>query len=285
MNGRRIYHARGKVLGGSSQHQRDDLPARQPARLRALGRRPGHGARGTTRTACRTSSGWRPASRAPTSSAAATARSCSSAARPRTRCSRRSSRPCSRPATRSPTTSTATGRRASPPFDRNIHRGRRLSAARAYLHPVMSRPNLEVRSRAFVTRVLFEGDAGGRRRGRGQDRAGADRGRRGDPLRRRDQLAPAAPALRRRRRRRARGARHRRRPRPAGRRRAPPGPPRGLHPVRLEAAGLDGAGDEVAQPAVDRASSGCSSARARARRTTSRPAASSAATTTSPTRT
>ena len=25
------------------------------------------------------------------------------------------------------------------PFDRNIHRGRRLSAARAYLHPVMGR--------------------------------------------------------------------------------------------------------------------------------------------------
>jgi choline dehydrogenase len=44
------------------------------------------------------------------------------------------------------------------PFDRNVHRGRRLSAARAYLHPVMSRPNLEVRTRAFVTRILFEGD-------------------------------------------------------------------------------------------------------------------------------
>jgi choline dehydrogenase len=43
------------------------------------------------------------------------------------------------------------------PFDRNIHRGRRLSAARAYLHPVMGRPNLEVQTRAFVTRVLFEG--------------------------------------------------------------------------------------------------------------------------------
>lgn len=43
------------------------------------------------------------------------------------------------------------------PFDRNIHRGRRLSAARAYLHPVMGRKNLEVRTRAFVTRVLFEG--------------------------------------------------------------------------------------------------------------------------------
>ena len=42
-------------------------------------------------------------------------------------------------------------------FDRNIHRGRRISAARAYLHPVMGRPNLEVRTGAFVTRVLFEG--------------------------------------------------------------------------------------------------------------------------------
>ena len=43
------------------------------------------------------------------------------------------------------------------PFDRNIHRGRRLSAARAYLHPISSRPNLEVRTRAFVERIQFEG--------------------------------------------------------------------------------------------------------------------------------
>jgi len=42
-------------------------------------------------------------------------------------------------------------------FDRNIHHGRRLSAARAYLHPVMSRPNLEVTTRAYATRILFEG--------------------------------------------------------------------------------------------------------------------------------
>jgi choline dehydrogenase len=42
-------------------------------------------------------------------------------------------------------------------FDRTLHRGRRLSAARAYLHPVMGRPNLEVRCRAFVTKILFEG--------------------------------------------------------------------------------------------------------------------------------
>ena len=43
------------------------------------------------------------------------------------------------------------------PFDRNVHRGRRLSAARAYLHPVLDRPNLEVRTRALVHRVLFDG--------------------------------------------------------------------------------------------------------------------------------
>jgi choline dehydrogenase len=42
-------------------------------------------------------------------------------------------------------------------FDRNIFRGRRLSAARAYVHPVRDRKNLEVRCRAFVTRVLIEG--------------------------------------------------------------------------------------------------------------------------------
>jgi choline dehydrogenase len=44
------------------------------------------------------------------------------------------------------------------PFDRNIHRGRRLSAARAYLHPIMRRRgNLEVWTRRFVTRVVFDG--------------------------------------------------------------------------------------------------------------------------------
>jgi choline dehydrogenase len=42
-------------------------------------------------------------------------------------------------------------------FDRNVHKGRRLSAARAYLHPVMGRPNLDVRTRAFVSRIVFEG--------------------------------------------------------------------------------------------------------------------------------
>jgi len=42
-------------------------------------------------------------------------------------------------------------------FDRNITRGRRLSAARAYLHPAMKRSNLVVTTRAMVSRVLFAG--------------------------------------------------------------------------------------------------------------------------------
>ncbi|MBG0821322.1 choline dehydrogenase [Planomonospora sp. ID91781] len=43
-------------------------------------------------------------------------------------------------------------------FDRNLHRGRRLSAARAYLHPVLDRPNLTVRTRAHVSKIVFRGN-------------------------------------------------------------------------------------------------------------------------------
>ncbi|MCU1429631.1 MAG: choline dehydrogenase [Actinomycetia bacterium] len=42
-------------------------------------------------------------------------------------------------------------------FDRNIRRGRRLSAAGAYLHPVMRRPNLDVKTRALTTKIIFDG--------------------------------------------------------------------------------------------------------------------------------
>ncbi len=41
-------------------------------------------------------------------------------------------------------------------FDRNVRRGRRLSSARAYLHPVMKRKNLTVKTRAMVSKVIFE---------------------------------------------------------------------------------------------------------------------------------
>jgi choline dehydrogenase len=44
------------------------------------------------------------------------------------------------------------------PFDRNVYRGRRLSAARAYLHPVRHRPNLTVETLAMVTGLVTRGN-------------------------------------------------------------------------------------------------------------------------------
>jgi choline dehydrogenase len=44
------------------------------------------------------------------------------------------------------------------PFDRNVYRGRRWSASKAYLRPAMKRPNLDVVTRALVTKVCFDGD-------------------------------------------------------------------------------------------------------------------------------
>jgi len=43
------------------------------------------------------------------------------------------------------------------PMERNTYRGRRWSAAMAYLRPARARPGLTVESRTLVTRVLFEG--------------------------------------------------------------------------------------------------------------------------------
>ena len=40
---------------------------------------------------------------------------------------------------------------------RTIYKGRRMSAARAFLHPAMKRPNLTVRTHAHATRILLEG--------------------------------------------------------------------------------------------------------------------------------
>jgi choline dehydrogenase len=42
-------------------------------------------------------------------------------------------------------------------FDRNVKRGRRFSAARAYLHPVKHRKNLTVQCRALATKLMTEG--------------------------------------------------------------------------------------------------------------------------------
>ncbi|MRH44891.1 choline dehydrogenase [Aquibacillus halophilus] len=43
------------------------------------------------------------------------------------------------------------------PFDKHVFKGRRLSASRAYLHPNMERKNLTVETRAFVTSIDFNG--------------------------------------------------------------------------------------------------------------------------------
>ena len=44
------------------------------------------------------------------------------------------------------------------PFDRNVHKGRRLSASRAYLRPSMRRANLTVLTRSLVTGITFSGN-------------------------------------------------------------------------------------------------------------------------------
>src|SRR3954453_13866967 len=46
------------------------------------------------------------------------------------------------------------------PFDRNVYRGRRLSAALAYLHPVRGRKNLKVETLALVTGLVTRGNRG-----------------------------------------------------------------------------------------------------------------------------
>ena len=171
-------------------------------------------------------------------------------------------------------------------FDRNVHRGRRLSAARAYLHPVMSRPNLDVRTGALVTKVAFDGTRA----------VGVEYSHWGRPVRRVDagevvlcggaintpqvlQLSGVGDA------RAAARAGHPGGRRPARRRREPPGPPGGLRAARVHAAGLDAALPQARGTARGSARAGSSCATGPAPPTISRPAASSAATTTSTTRT
>ena len=125
--------------GRLEQHQRHDLPARQPAGLRALEPRPRHAALGLCPLPALFQAHGNLPGGAERISRRQTARSSSNAARCRIRSSGPSSKRCKRPAM--PLTDDVNGYRQEgfAAFDRNIRHGRRLSAARAYLHPVMKR--------------------------------------------------------------------------------------------------------------------------------------------------
>lgn len=42
-------------------------------------------------------------------------------------------------------------------FDMTVHGGRRMSTARAFLQPALERPNLEIRDRTVIARIVFDG--------------------------------------------------------------------------------------------------------------------------------
>ena len=112
MNGRRIYHARGKVLGGSSSINGMIFQRGNPLDFERWAADPGWRA-GPTRIACRTSSAWRPASPAPTNSAAGADHWSSSGALSPTRCCKAFFDVGATGRLRLTSTSTGTARRAS----------------------------------------------------------------------------------------------------------------------------------------------------------------------------
>lgn len=157
MNGRRIYHARGKVLGGSSSINGMIFQRGNPMDYEKWGKLPGM-------------SNWGWSHVLPYFNKMETALG-ADANDPR----RGHNGPLK--LTRGPATSPlfqaffksvqqagynltndVNGYRQEgfAPFDRNILGGKRLSAARAYLHPVMNRKNLDVRTRAYTTQIIIE---------------------------------------------------------------------------------------------------------------------------------
>ena len=154
LDGRRIHCPRGRVLGGSSSingmayvrgHARD---YDRWAQAGLLG--------GTTPTCCPTSSAPRPATGA---------RRLSGRRRAAPRRDRRRPQPALSGVHRGRPPGGLSGHRRHErlqqegfgAMDRTTHRGRRWSAAKAYLRPALERPNLVLHTRALSTRIRFEG--------------------------------------------------------------------------------------------------------------------------------
>ncbi len=115
-------------------------------------------------------------------------------------------------------------------FEVNQQNGIRWTTAKGFLRPVRDRANLHIVTGALVTGLTLAGRrASGVRYRLGTDERTASRRRRGDPRRRRDQLAEAPRTLRDRRPGRARRARHPGQARAPRRRRQPAGPPADPH--------------------------------------------------------
>ena len=253
MNGRRIYHARGKVLGGSSSINGMIFQRGNPLDFERWAADPGM-------------ESWSYAHCLPYFKRMETCLAGADEFRggsgplvlergPRPiRCSVRSSKPCSRPGYELTDDVNGYRQEGFARFDRNIQRGRRLSAAGAYLHPVMRRPNLDVKTRALTTKIVFEGSRAvgveyTTKRNRNVERAMGGEiiccgGAFNSPQLLQLSGVGNATDLDR--------ARHRRGARPGRRRRAHAGSPRGVHPAPKHAAGVDGADDRQVAPTVDR---------------------------------
>ncbi len=158
MHGRRIFHARGKVLGGSSSINGMIFQRGNPLDYERWAADPGMAAwdyahclpyfrRMEDCTAAALDDPWRghggplPLERGPATSPLFVAWFAAAQE------------------AGYPVTSDVNGYRQEgvAAFDRNIRRGRRISAARAYLHPVLGRKNLKVRTSTLVTRIHLDG--------------------------------------------------------------------------------------------------------------------------------
>ena len=199
MNGRRDLPRPRQGAGRQQQHQRDDLPARQPARLRALGGRSRHGdvvlrplpavlqadgglpRRPTRDDPFRGHGGPLGLERGPATTPLFTAFF---------------------EATKQagyPPTDDVNGYRQEgfAKFDRNIRRGRRLSAAQGLPPTGPAAPEPEGPDQDAGHADPLPGQPGGRRRDHAPGRRDRDdRGGRGHPRRRGDQLAATPPAQR-----------------------------------------------------------------------------------------